>query len=185
MLPYLSLLNTADERDKFTQLYNEYKLKMFYVANRILNNEYSAEDAVHDAFLRVIKNLHKISDVSCSRTKNYLVIIVRNVALTMLTSNAKQETLTGGDSAWETADKYNLEDECLSKINFEIIVNEIAKLPDMYKDAMYLECVMGMNITEISEMLAITKEAAKKRLQRGRRLLIEKIGEKGVVANVE
>jgi RNA polymerase sigma-70 factor (ECF subfamily) len=178
---YLNLIDSPDDQDKFTQLYGNYKQTMFFVANKILNDKYLAEDAVHEAFLRVMKNLHKISDISCPQTKNFLVIIVKNIALTMKTLKAKKEILMADDDLeWAAENSYNLEDECLSKINIETIVNEIEKLPEIYKYAVYLEYMMDMNIAEISEMLSIPKETTKKRLQRGRKLLIEKIVKAGV-----
>ena len=179
---YLSLIDDIKNKDKFTQLYETYKEKMFYVANSILKNAPSAEDAVHEAFIRVIKNIDKISDVFCPQTEHYLVIIVRHVALSMVKSNRNHEIPIPDDEVLES--EYSalyLEDECLSKINFEIIVNEIQKLPEIYKDAIYLDCVMSMTTTEIAEMLSITKEAVKKRLQRGKKILIKKLKEESII----
>lgn len=42
---------------------------MFHVAMKILKNEFDAEDAVHQAFLSLIENLKKISDVKCPKTR--------------------------------------------------------------------------------------------------------------------
>lgn len=32
-----------------------------------------SEDAVHDAFVNIIKNLHKIEDVNCNKTKSFIL----------------------------------------------------------------------------------------------------------------
>jgi len=37
LLIYLNLIETPEDKNKFTLLYEEYKEKMFYTANRILN----------------------------------------------------------------------------------------------------------------------------------------------------
>ena len=50
MIVYLQIIETAEERSKFEQLYLEYKGLMFHVAFDILHNEQDAEDAVHQAF---------------------------------------------------------------------------------------------------------------------------------------
>jgi len=176
------MINNPADENKFTLLYEEYKEKMFYTANKILKDSYSAEDAVQEAFLRVIKNLHKISDVYCPQTKNYLVIIVKNVALSMIEQNKKREIpMSDNEFLWEEANEFNLEDECLSKINFEKIVNEIQNLSDIYREVIYLDCVMDMSIAEITEMLSIPKETVKKRLQRGKNILIEKLKKEVIV----
>ena len=79
LLIYLSMLDNQEDKNKFTLLYEKYRKIMFYIANQILNDEYSAEDALHDAFEIVIKNLHNISEIDCPQTKNYLIIIVKQV----------------------------------------------------------------------------------------------------------
>lgn len=46
MLIYLQSIADPQDRNKFEQLYIQYKQLMFCVANSILRNEYDAEDAV-------------------------------------------------------------------------------------------------------------------------------------------
>ena len=59
---YLQLLDTEEEKQGFELLYETYRKLMHWVANNILHDEKLAEDAVHEAFLRIIKNFHKIND---------------------------------------------------------------------------------------------------------------------------
>jgi len=181
LLIYLSLIDNLEDQEKITQLYEKYKDRMIYIANDILKNTHSAEDAVHEAFMRVMKNLHKISDVDCPQTRNYLFIIVKNVALSMKKNENFEIPMSDDESFMEEESDFNLEDECLSKINFEIIVSEIQKLPNIYKDVVYMECVMEMSISEIAGTLLITREAVKKRLQRGRRILIENLKKEALI----
>ncbi|MGV8153540.1 MAG: hypothetical protein ACLKAO_04440 [Alkaliphilus sp.] len=61
MLIYLSLLQDENEKNKFEQLYLEYKQIMFYVAKGILKDEHLAEDSLHQAFLKLVDNLDKES----------------------------------------------------------------------------------------------------------------------------
>lgn len=176
------MINDPTDQNKFTLLYEAYREKMFYKANQILKDAYLAEDAVHEAFLRVIKNLYKISDVYCPQTMNYLITIVKNVALSMINSGISHEISIIDDNFFEEEDSgFNLENECLSNINFEKIVNEMQNLPDIYKDVLYLDCVMDMKIVEIAEKLSIPNETAKKRLQRGKILLIEKLKKEAII----
>lgn len=61
MIVYLQMLENLSDRDKFTLLYNKYRKLMLYVANQILNNQDDSEDAVHEAFLSIIRNIKKNS----------------------------------------------------------------------------------------------------------------------------
>ena len=62
MIIYMQMLETPEEKSKFEQLYLEYKGLMFHVAYEILHNEQDAEDAVHQAFVKIAENIKKIDD---------------------------------------------------------------------------------------------------------------------------
>lgn len=81
---YLQLLNTCSEQEKFKQLYETYHRLMHWEALRVLQDRQLAEDAVQESFLRMIKNFHKIGEISCPQTKRFVVIIVRNAARNLL-----------------------------------------------------------------------------------------------------
>ena len=53
MLIYLQMLETPEEKSLFEQIYLEYCGLMFHVAYEILHNEQDAEDAVHQAFVKI------------------------------------------------------------------------------------------------------------------------------------
>lgn len=173
MLIYLNLLDTEQEKSKFEQIYNYYRHIMFYVAKSILKDDYLSEDAVHNAFIKIAKNMDNISEVNSNRTKGYVVIIVRNISLNML---KKQKNIVDIDGFVEnTKDDLNLEDEVLSKLSFDFIVEKIMSLPIIYKDVLYLSYVEDLKTQEISGLINVSNETVKKRLQRGRQKLLENI----------
>lgn len=173
MLIYLNLIATEEEKSRFEQIYYNYKHIMFYVAKSILKDDYLSEDAVHNAFINIAKNMDNIGEVDSTRTKGYVVVIVRNISLNMLKKQSK--TVAIDDFEEYTADYINLEDEVLSKLSFDFIVEEIVKLPIIYKDILYLSCVENLKTKEISGLINIEHEAVKKRLQRGRKKLLENL----------
>lgn len=77
MLPiYLSMLDGDDEKSKFESLYLTYRKLMFHVANGILNDEGLAEDAVHQAFLKILKNFDKVGEISCHKTRSVTLLLL-------------------------------------------------------------------------------------------------------------
>lgn len=76
MVVYTQMLETADERRKIEQIFHTYGNLMFHVANKILNNPQDAEDAVQQALFVVCKNLGKISDIPCPKSRSFIVTIV-------------------------------------------------------------------------------------------------------------
>ena len=59
MMIYLQTIDTAEDRSKFEQLYEQYKQLMFYTAFQILKRPQDAEDAVHHAFLSIAEIFQK------------------------------------------------------------------------------------------------------------------------------
>lgn len=173
MLVYLNLIDTEEEKSKFEQIYNSYRHTMFYAAKSILEDDYLSEDAVHNAFINIAKNMDNISDVQSNRTKGYVIVIVRNISLNML---KKQNKIVDIEEFEENiTDDLNLEDEVLSKLSVDSIVAEIISLPMIYKDVLHLSYVEDLNTQEISRLINISNEAVKKRLQRGRKILLENL----------
>ncbi|MBR5318831.1 MAG: hypothetical protein IKU46_04460, partial [Peptococcaceae bacterium] len=54
---YLLLIDSIEDQNKFEYLYNTYKNTMYYFSKRILNDIQLSEDAVHEAFLRIARNI--------------------------------------------------------------------------------------------------------------------------------
>jgi RNA polymerase sigma-70 factor (ECF subfamily) len=169
MLIYLNLIDTEEDKSKFEQIYNNYKHTMFYVAKSILKDDYLSEDAVHNAFISIAKSMDNINEVGSNRTKGYIVVIVRNISLNMLKKQNKDVAI---DELEENIkDDNSLEDEVLSKLSVDSIIEEITSLPMIYKDVLYLSYVEDLPTQEISRLINISNEAVKKRLQRGRKIL--------------
>ena len=78
LIYYLALIDDEPSRSLFEELYLSHRQTMVYVANQILHDQSLAEDVTHDAFLRIINHLEKISDPHCHKTRSFVVLIVRN-----------------------------------------------------------------------------------------------------------
>ena len=79
MILFTTIENFSD-RFKIERLYMCYRNLMYKEALEIVQNPHSAEDAVSESFVRIIKNLHKIDEQDRPKTRSFLVIICRNVA---------------------------------------------------------------------------------------------------------
>lgn len=166
---FIALINTEEEKTKFVDLYEKYRKLMFFIANDILKDSNLAEDAVQEAFIRIAKNFKKIGDVSCPRTKAFVVIITRNVAITMISKEAKAEKLQEKVSQ----DLVKNTDEVFDSVSYKVLVEAILDLPQKYRDVLYLNHVYGYNYNEVSNLLSISVDAVKKRARRGRAKLKE------------
>lgn len=186
---YLQLLDTEKEKADFELLYERYRRLMHWVAKGILHDDGLAEDAVHEAFLRVIKNFHKIHEISCPETKNFVVIIVRNIAISLRDKERKHEKeldITGAKVS-ENADlreddlhnmleniSYGF-DETADELMRKELMRVILSLPNTDREILLLYGYLGYSTAEIAAFLDITDAAAYKRLQRARKLLADSL----------
>ena len=160
---YLSMMNSGEDKALVEFLYNEYKQLMFKTAYAILRNRESAEDAVHDAFLRVINHLSKFRSYSCK------VIIVRGIALNMVSKSNMQAELDE-----ETPDGLSVEDSVLSELAYEEIVENIKALSPALRDIAYLSFVENCSAGEISELLDMKINTVHSSISRARKILSRK-----------
>ena len=92
MLPfYLQLLETEGEKQKFERLYERYRRLMHWIAVGILQDEHLAEDAVHEAFLRILQNFDGIDEILSPKTRNFVVIVVRNTSLNLRKKQKRED----------------------------------------------------------------------------------------------
>ena len=167
MLIYLSLLDSEEEISKFELIYSTYKKQMYYTANNILKDSHLAEDAVHNAFLRIINNLEKIEDINSHKTKGLIVIIVKNVSIDIYRKNKKERDNT---IFIDDLDDINGYDE-INKNDIGDLEIAISKLPENYKQVFLLKFSHELTDNEISEILDIKPDNVRKRISRGREKL--------------
>jgi len=175
LIYYLSLLDTEDEKERFEQIYNIHRDLMFYAAKRILKDESLAEDAVHSAFLKIINHLDKIEDINCHKTKAFLVIVVENTAKDIY-NKQKKYSLPLDSFETDLLFSQNFEESVIAQISLSELVNNIKSLPDIYEDILTMHFIYDLTYKEISKILKISEPNVRKRIQRARQLLLQKIG---------
>lgn len=151
-----------NKKDKFEQVYYKYRNLLFYIAYEILQNERDAEDAVQEAFLRVAKNITKISDTYSNETKNFVVLITKREAMKIYNKRKKRDEDTD----------IKLEKVRVSEANMVNAVKfAIEKMPYKYSSLLTLKYVMGYSGKEIAEITGLSETNVRQQLFKGRKLL--------------
>ena len=175
---YLSALETDEDKAEFENLYIKYKQRMYAVAYKILNNVEDAEDAVHNAFLKIADKFEIIKGFSCQELQSYIVIIIRNTSINIYRKNKRDsEYLAELDDNHLTVNVNFFEN-----IDRNELIQTISSLPLIYKDILFLHYVNKYTTKEISKMLDISLDTVWKRIERAKKLLkqeIEKVREYG------
>lgn len=165
--------------DIFLQIYKQYYRLMFQVAYSILRNTEDTEDALQEAFIRIDKNISKISDPFCPKTRNFVVIIVKRVALDIL-KKKKGSAFEELSAALSGGIEVSPEKVSEEKSVFEMVKTAIRDLPDRYRECLYLSLIDEYTPGEIADLLEIKKQSVYKRLNRGKKMLQNRLAEMGV-----
>ncbi len=162
---YLSVLENEEQKIQFEEIYINYKKLMYSVAYGILHNPHDAEDAVHQAFLSIANNFKKISSIPCQELKPYLVIIVRNTSINLYNKNKRH-----ADRTAELSDELSfVEVDFFEGFAYDELLNTISKLPEKYRDVLYLHYINGFSTKEISQMIGISVDTIWKRIERAKK----------------
>ena len=168
--------SSEQERDKFEYIFNTYKKLMLHKAYGILRDYMLAEDAASEAFLRIYKNLHKIDDPASKKTIAFIVTIVKNVALTML---SREKVYITHEFDENMEDDFDLEEQTISALSSESIYKIIDQLSEELKGVFLLKYAYNLPHREIGRMLGITENNVTVRLHRAKNKLAALLREEG------
>ena len=166
----LAALESDEDKQKFTEIYELYHVQMEQTAIRILKDQHDAEDAVQNAFMQMIRHFEKIYEIPCEELPFWIISIVKNEARIILRKNQRTIPLEDWDGFIE-----NLEDIT----GYTELVDLFTQLPATYRSVLEMKMLHGYSDKEISKRLGISETAVSSRATRGRTILREIVGKEG------
>lgn len=163
MFIYLQLIDSPENQSKFERLYHAYKHTMYQVAFKILHNTYDAEDAVHQAFLKIAEKIDIVDGNLCNRTKGFVIVITERKALDILNYNKHHPTVSFDDDLGLTIE-YNGPND---------LVSYMSQLPATYRQVLLLKHYHGYSSKETAKILGLSEANVIKIDQRAKKKLKE------------
>lgn len=167
---FLAVLESEADREKFTELYEQYHGLIEKTAMRILKNQQDAEDAVQNTFVQIIRHFEKTFEIDCKNLPFWIISVVKNESLMILRKQKRVIPLEDWDSI-------SVEAESVSE--YSELVQLFSKLPDTYRAALEMRFLLEYSGKEIARRLGISESAVNTRISRGRALLREIIEREG------
>lgn len=103
------LILADDDIEIVTLLYETQSKKMYNIAFRILNKPEDAEEALYEAFLRIMDNVERIKGLPYSARAPFCATIVKNISKNML--RGKNLQLSFDEVAYSVADSKRVSHE--------------------------------------------------------------------------
>lgn len=173
---YLSVLESGDDKEAFTALYENCMARALYLAQKIVTERATAEDAVHMGFLYLAEHYQRLKKDYPQGLEGYFYQCVESRALDLARKQAREtggaeETLLAAESR-----EAGPERQAVAADRLERAVAAVRELPDIYRVTLELYCT-GWALAEIAETTGVSPETAYKRLERARQMVRKKVGE--------
>ncbi len=167
------LARTQAEEAQVAALVNQYAGALYRVAYSVLRNPADAEDAVQEAFMRVLRHRGTLDEVRDHRV--WLIRIVWNI---VLDRKRRAKTRPETDDVAELArvlpcGGLSAEEIASAAQHHAKVLGCVEKLPAKERQVLMLSAFEELSSVEIAEVLGITESSVRSRLFRARNLMAE------------
>lgn len=135
-----------------------YSNMLFKLCFTLLRSNADAEDAVSEVIVKYITRAPVFN--SDEHKKAWLLRTATNICKDMLRQRKRRNYINLDD----------IREYCQTEESKDIL-NEVLRLPVKYREVIYLYYIEGYKTKEIADILSITQQAVRKRLQYGRDML--------------
>ena len=154
-------------------LVSQYGGTLYRVAFSVLRNPADAEDAVQEAFLRVLRHRDTLDEVRDQRV--WLIRIVWNI---VLDRKRRAKTRPETDDVAELArvlpcEGLSAEERAAAAQHHAHVLACVEKLPAKERQVLMLSAFQELTSVEIASVLGITESSVRSRLFRARNLMAE------------
>lgn len=148
--------------------YQLYEQKMYQIAYGILRDSQLAEDAVQNAFLKLMRHNIYFEDAGSDDSKRYMITVIKHSAIDIYHKKQReQEIMYLSDQTVEPKNRneadYKIQDTKLNEF--------IAHLPPKYQTVVQCLVVKSLSVRETAQELELTEANVRKRYERAKKML--------------
>jgi RNA polymerase sigma factor (sigma-70 family) len=169
----LSQFTYSHDDEAFVALVRRHGPMVLGVCRRHLRDPHDVEDAFQATFLVLARKAESVRRPE--RLAGWLHGVARNVA-----RNARRGTVPVADASLLAGDHEDLLSQLTAREALTIIDEEVDRLPEKYRLPVIWCCLEGLTQEEAARRLGWTPDSVRGRLERGRRLLHERLAKRGL-----
>jgi len=159
------------KEEALAALVSQYAATLYRVAFSVLRNASDAEDAVQEAFVRVLRHRDTLGEIRDHRV--WLIRIVWNVVLDRKRRmKTRPETDDVSDLARVLpAEGLSAEERAAAAQHHAHVLGCVEQLPEKERQVLMLSAFEELNTVEIAAVLGVTESSVRSRLFRARNLM--------------
>lgn len=156
------------------ELYDRYAGRLLAVCLRYAGDRATAEDLLHDAFLKIYGAFSKFEYRGAGSLRTWMERVTVNVALEWLRTRNRLGCVELDEGrAASLPDEPSAEEA--SRVPRDVLMRFVSELPDGYRAVFNLYCIEEYSHREIAQMLGINEKSSSSQLFRARTLLARRI----------
>ena len=162
------------DRAVLEEFYQQYEKKLYQAALHYLGSPARAEDAFHEAMVKIILHFDDLKRLrgSHSALSAWCFTIIKNVCLSML---RKEKPLQELPEDWDPP----APDDVESTDAFHRLVTLIHALPETYRTVLELRLISEWSSRDIAALLHLSVSNVDVRISRGRAMLAQRLRQEG------
>ena len=180
---YLSMIDNQVDQFHFEDLYNKYKIEVMRYAITLTKNHHDAEEICQDAWFVVANKFDELKNKDEEKIKSYIIKTVKYMSFDYLRERERTERYMSGRNIDSIDIIHDSFDSVLLTIcereTVEVIRDCINSLDETYRDVLDFYYINHSSPKDIAEFLNIDVRTARKRIERGRAMLINMLIKKG------
>ena len=152
---------------RIENIINLYGDLLYRTGIMILGNPQDVQDVLQEVMLKVLQKMPEFHD--SEHEKAWLLRVTINLCKDMLRFRFRHQYIQIDELEIEAADTDDRQ-----------LLQEIIQLPSSWRIVLLLHYVEGYSLKEIADILAVSENAVKKRMQRAKKALRAKLEEGGI-----
>ena len=162
--------NDAKSQQRLYERYYGYALKTVF---RYIFKYEKAVDVANDGFVKLFRHFDQFKTNNETDAERMLMgwirrIMINNAIDELRKSNAIKEAGYTSDAVWNETNEGDNADQLLL---YKDLMEQVGKLPPMYRTVFNMHVIDGLNHNEIAELLGIAVGTSKSNLWKARQLL--------------
>lgn len=156
-----------DER-AYRALYERYAPRLYGLCMRYTRTSAAAEDVLHDGFIKVFENLHRLRDVKLLEPWMRRIMVFTAV-------NAQRHELpvaNFSEANYECVDENVSVDSVVASVDVSLLLDAMRRMPPSFRTVLNLCEVEGYTCEEAAKQMGIKPSSARSALVRARKMLV-------------
>ncbi len=168
MIYFLTLIDDADDRDYFKEIYDKYHKMMFDCAIKILKNHHDAEDAVQQVLLDLWKYIYNVKKVSENKLTGYLYATTRNHCCDVIEKNKHITVSFDDEPELSPAIEITPELIAIKKYDYSLLMDAFSELTPRYRQIIMDKAILHLNDEQAAAHIGIKVTYVRECLSRAR-----------------